>query len=71
MSGVIWKTPNGETGPEISRQRIGGEIVVSVLISQPAHMSDWHRRPEYHPLSALEEVPASETRYGGARGGRG
>lgn len=71
MSGVIWKTPSGETGPEISRQRINGEIVVAVLIPQPAHLTDWHVRTVHVPLARLEEVPNELTRYGGDRGGRG
>lgn len=71
MNGDVWLTPSGETGPEVARQCINGAVVVQVLLPQPEHMTDWHVRPVYVPLLQLVEVPNSETRYGGARGGRG
>lgn len=71
MSGAIWRTPSGETGPETGRQSIGGVIVVQVLIQAPGHLTDWHSRTVHVPLRDLVEVPAHQTRYGGADGGRG
>lgn len=71
MNGDVWRTPSGEIGPEVNRQCTNGVVVVQVLLPQPEHMTDWHARTVYVPLLQLVEVPNSETRYGGARGGRG
>ena len=70
MNGDIWRTPSGETGPEVDRQRINGQVVVKVLLQAPAHLPDWHARAEYVPEADLVVVPNAETRYGGANGGR-
>jgi predicted metalloenzyme YecM len=71
MNGDVWRTPSGETGPEIGRQCINGAVVVAVLLPQPAHLIDWRARTVYVPLRDLGAVPNAETRHGGARGGRG
>lgn len=70
MNGDIWRTPSGETGPEVDRQSINGEVVVKVLVPAQAHLPDWHARVEYVPEADLVAVPNDATRYGGDRGGR-
>lgn len=71
MNGDIWRTPSGETGPEINRQDIGGVTHVAVLVDYSGpDWRDWRARVVDVPLEKLVLLENAETRYGGARGGR-
>ena len=70
MNGDIWKTQAGRTGIEINRQ--GADVVSVELLFPPGDgLMYWRHDVEVHPLADLALVPNSETRYGGANGGRG
>lgn len=70
MNGDIWRTKAGRTGIEVNRQ--GAEVVSVELLFPPGDGATyWRADLEIHPLSELALVPNAETRYGGARGGRG
>lgn len=70
MNGDIWRTKAGRTGIEVNRQ--GAEVVSVELLFPPGDgVTYWRADVEIHPLAELVLVPNAETRYGGARVGRG
>lgn len=69
MNGDIWRTKAGRTGVEVNRQ--GAKVVSVQLLFPPDDCAMyWQADTEDVPLDELTAVPNSETRYGGANGGR-